>query len=239
MTQFALIHSPLVGPFTWQPVAESLRRRGWSVIVPHLHGQTGAVVERPYHQHHAQNGARSIQNVPQNEPIILVAHSGAGPLLPAIRQQLTQPIAAYVFVDAGIARDGQSRLDMLAAELPAVAPELKKLLQSGQRWPQWTDQDLVALVPKAERRQRLLAELTPQPLPFFEEPLPVFAGWPDAPCAYLQLSSGYDYSAAEAAQRGWPVARLAGGHFQLLVDETAVTDHILNLLNHLTCLTPL
>ena len=79
----------------------------------------------------------------------------------------------------------------------------------------------------------MLAELTSQPLAFFEEPIPVFAGWPDAPCAYLQFSAGYDYSAADASQRGWPVVQLDVGHFHMLVEETTVADHILALLARL------
>ena len=31
-----LVHSPLVGPFSWSPVAEVLRRRGETVLVPDL-----------------------------------------------------------------------------------------------------------------------------------------------------------------------------------------------------------
>lgn len=214
------------------PVAAGLRRRGWLVAVPNLHGE-GVKGERPYHQQHALNAAKSLQKLPGTEPLILVAHSGGGPLLPAIRQQLSHPVAAYLFVDAGIAHDGQSRLDMLAEELPEVVPELRELLNSGQHWPQWSDTDLAALVPDTGRRQRLLAELMPQPLTFFDEPIPVFAGWPDAPCAYLQLSTGYDYSAAEAGRRGWPVVRLDAGHFHMLLDETAVATHILQLFTQL------
>ena len=209
-----------------------LRRRGWPVIVPDLHSE-GVVENRPYYQQHAQNAAKSLQKLAENEPLILVAHSGAGPLLPAIRQELHQPVVAYLFVDAGIAHDGQSRLEMLANELPEMASRFRELLIAGQRWPQWSDADLAKSIPDANWRQRLLAELTPQPLAFFNEPIPVFADWPDAPCAYLQFTAGYDYSAAEAARLSWPVVRLEVGHFHMLVDETAVTDQILMLLNDL------
>lgn len=229
MATIILVHSPLLGPFNWSLVANELRRRGVAVVVPDLHGE-GVDEERPYHQQHAQNSANALKTVPPNEPIVLVAHSGAGPLLPVIRQQLRQPIAAYLFVDAGIAQDGQSRLDMLAEELPEVAPQLRKLLVSGQRWPQWDDEDLADFIPDASLRKNLLAELTPQPFDFFDEPIPVFADWPDAPCAYLQLSAAYDYSAMEARRLGWLCDRLDGGHFHMLVDETAVTNAILQLL---------
>lgn len=233
MAPIILVHSPLVGAFTWAPVATELQQRGCTVIVPDLHG-TGVDEERPYHHQHAQNAAKLLQDLPASEPVVLVAHSGAGPLLPAIRQQIAQPIAAYLFIDAGLPQNGLSRLQMLARELPDTAPRLRELLVGGKKWPQWRDEDLASLIPDSERRQKLLAELTPQPLAFFDEPLPVFPEWPDAPCAYLQLSAAYDYSAAEAEQRGWPVVRMDAGHFHMLVDETAVADHILNILTQLT-----
>jgi alpha-beta hydrolase superfamily lysophospholipase len=236
LTTIALIHSPLLGPFTWSLVADALRQPGWAVVMPDLHGD-GLDGERPYHQQHAQNATKAFYDLPAEEPVVLVAHSGAGPLLPAIGQQLPQPIAAYLFVDAGIPHAGLSRLDLLAAELPEAVPHLHKLLTSGQRWPHWTNEDLAGLIPDASRRQKLLAELTPQPLAFFVEPIPVFPGWPDAPCAYLQLSASYDYSAAEARQRGWPVVRLEVGHFYMVVNETAVADHILALLAQLGLVT--
>ena len=232
MTTVVLVHSPLMGSFSWSLVAAELRQRGWQVVVPNLH-EDGVDERQSFHEQHAQNAANVLQDIQPDEPVVLIAHSGAGPLLPAICQKLCQPVVAYLFVDAGIAHNGQSRLDMLAEELPDVAPKLRKLLADGKRWPQWQDQDLAEAVPNAERRRKLLTELTPQPLAFFDETIPVFTGWPDAPCAYLQFSAGYNYSAAEAKERGWLYGRLEAGHFHMLVDETAVADHILQLLSEL------
>ena len=33
---FLLLHSPLVGPYTWIPVAEELQRKGYRTVVPSL-----------------------------------------------------------------------------------------------------------------------------------------------------------------------------------------------------------
>lgn len=74
-----------------------------------------------------------------------------------------------------------------------------------------------------------MAELRPLPLAVYEEPLPVFAGWPDAPCSYLQLSPVYDAPAQQAQAQGWPYVHLPGGHFQMLVAPEAVTDVLLRL----------
>ena len=70
----------------------------------------------------------------------------------------------------------------------------------------------------------MLEELQPRSLEFFAEPIPVFAGWPDAPCAYLQFSAVYGEPAAQALREGWPTARLDAGHFHMLVDPAGVAD---------------
>jgi hypothetical protein len=113
--------------------------------------------------------------VPSDEPLILAAHSGAGPLLGGLRLHTPRPVAAYLFVDAGLPRAGASRLDLLRDEAPAFAEGLEAQLSAGGRFPKWTDADLRDILPDAETRRRLLAGLRPQPLAFWTEPLPVAA----------------------------------------------------------------
>jgi hypothetical protein len=79
----------------------------------------------------------------------------------------------------------------------------------------------------------MLAEMRPRALPFFTEPIPVFSGWPDAPCVYIRFSAPYQSVAARAKEYGWPVYELESGHFHMLVDEAAVTDLIVEAVNKL------
>jgi hypothetical protein len=104
------------------------------------------------------------------------------------------------------------------------------MLQAGGSFPNWNDEMLCPLIPDPELRRGMLAELHPRPLAFFEDPLPVFLGWPDAACYYLQLSSAYDVPAAQARQKGWASSEIKAGHFHMLVEPVAVTDAILQLL---------
>jgi hypothetical protein len=73
-----------------------------------------------------------------------------------------------------------------------------------------------------------------QPLSFFLEPIPVPAGWPDAPCGYLRLSPAYDGPANRARAAGWPVREIDGNHFQMLIDPAGVTTALLDLAAALT-----
>ena len=74
--------------------------------------------------------------------------------------------------------------------------------------------------------------MRPRPLAFFTEPIPVFAGWPDAPCAFLQFSPAYDVPARRAREAGWRYREIAAGHFHMLVDPAAVADALLDLIEY-------
>ncbi len=226
-----LIHSPLVGPLTWSLVGDELRRRGVGVVAPRLAdaGDDGL----PFWQQHAAAVAQGVEAVSAGAALVLVGHSGAGSLLPVIGQRVGRSVAAYVFVDAGIPSNGKSRLDLMAAEDPAFAGELRQHLTAGGRFPDWQEEDLRAAIPEPRLRRRMIAELHPRPLAFFEEPIPVFASWPDAPCGYLQLSSAYDEPAERARQGAWAYREVDGSHFHMLVEPTVVADVLLDLVEHL------
>jgi hypothetical protein len=171
--------------------------------------------------------------LPEADELLLVGHSGAGQLLPAIRQASARPVGAYVFVDAGIPEDRVSRLDQIAREAPEVATDLRSHLERGGRFPEWTDEDLRQLIPADGMRRGILGELRPRPLPFFTEPIPA-PGWPDAPCGYLRFSSPYDPALRQAVASGWPTRSLEAGHFHMVVEPRDVVDVLLGLIEELS-----
>ena len=219
----ALIHSPLVGPFTWSMVADELRDRGMDVHVPDLANPT----KGPFWEQHARSAAAQLGEIDADARIVLAGHSGSGVLLPAIARELECPIAAYLFVDAGLPRGGEPRM---AGQFGQV---LRDLYSRGERFPNWTDDALAGILPNAGVRARVLDELRPQPWEFWQEPLPEIAVWPDSPCAYLLFSSAYTDDTGTAESLGWPLCRLSAGHFHLLVDPKAVAVAMLDLLDEL------
>ena len=223
---FVLIPSPLVGPRTWSLVAEEMRQRGLGVLIPFL--SDSADSEGPYWKQHAESASRALSDIPGNSWVTLVAHSGAGPLLPAIRQSIRNPVSAYVFVDAGIPSDGASRLDLMKSEDPQWAFDFQKELEGGEQFPTWSFDDLQEVIPDASLRAQMVAEIRPRGLDFFTEPIPVFDGWPDAPCVYIQFSAPYEMPAAQAKKAGWPTYELQAGHFHMLVDARTVADTIIS-----------
>lgn len=235
-TVYILIHSPLVGTLTWSLVADDMRQRGLKVIVPALVDIPDSA--EPFWKQHAESISQALSDIPKESAVTLVAHSGAGPLLPVMRQSIPNPVHAYVFVDAGIPRDGATRLDLMKTEDPDWARQFQEELEQGERFPSWSSDDLCEIIPDENVRQQLVAELRPRGLDFFTEPIPVFDGWPDAPCTYIQFSAPYEKPAAQARAAGWSTYKLEAGHFHMLVDEKAVTDLIVSAVNEISPKTP-
>src|SRR6185436_15352991 len=96
-----LVHSPLVGPETWRPVAGTLASRGFATVVPSLSGvspRSGGFWERCAQDVAAAAGGTSGQGV-------IVGHSGIGPVLPHIAAALDNVIGC-VYVDASLPAPG-------------------------------------------------------------------------------------------------------------------------------------
>lgn len=221
---FALIHSPLVGTFTWSRVERELQKRGMSVIAAPLRDDGHLL----YWKQHAESAARALDETERETRVVLVAHSGAGPLLPAIRAQSPRPVSGYLFVDAGILWRDTSRLEMFAAENAEMAREFEDELKRGGSFPNWSAQDLREIIPDEATCEELARDLRPRSLPFFQETLPAF-NFPDLPCAYLQFSAVYDTPARQAQEHGWAFQKIDAGHFHMLVNPVQVTDAIVAL----------
>lgn len=215
MATFLLVHSPLVGAETWRPVADELQRMGHVAVVPSLFRATDATL--PYWKQHVN----AVASERMSEPPILVGHSGAGPLLPAVAQALRCKIAGYVFADCDLPRDGASRFDLFDSAEDVA--QFRAAAEGGVLPILWTADELSQAIPNRAVRERFAAELHPLPLAVYEEALPVFSDFPDAPCAYLHFSPAYDVPARIARARGWLYLRLDGGHFEPLVAPVQVS----------------
>jgi hypothetical protein len=219
MADFVLVHSPVTGPATWRWVGAELTDRGHRVSIPAVPpgatslgwpafvGSVGAL---------ARGSAKPV----------LVGHSGAGPLLPLIGDRLGA--GALVFVDADVPPESGST--------PLVPEEFLEFLRGlvvGKRLPPWSEwfgpDAMAALVPEDDRRALVCAELPSLPMAYFEDRASVPDGWTDGTCGYVQLSDAYAEQSATAEGRGWPVARLAGRHLDIVTQPGAVADAILTV----------
>lgn len=226
MATWLLIHSPLVGAASWAPVADQLRERGHDVVVPDL---TPALT---ISGDHASRQAGLVAASVDSGPAVLVAHSGAGPLLPLIAHRLAQQrisVAASVFVDAGLPHPGQSRLDMLPA--PA-AEQLQEMTVNGwlPPWTSWWPRgQLHAMLPDEQLRDLLVHTSPRLPASLFDQALPTVSNDLLGRCCYVRLSNAYEGLAARAERSGWPVDRLDAHHLAILTAPRGVTDSMQTL----------
>jgi pimeloyl-ACP methyl ester carboxylesterase len=217
--RFMLVHSPLVGPATWQWVAEALQSSGHDVAVPDLReaaitGAPRAVVRAALHR-------------TGKEPTVLVGHSGAGFLLPSIAAGLESPVRRLVFVDAGVPPcDGEATTSAEFLE------QLRSLASDGTlpKWSTWWGKRVMeTLVPDGSRRAVIEAEMPQVPLVLFESPTPVPVGWCEGPGAFVLLSEPYRRDANTARSLGWPVVEDLGNHLDIVNDPESVARRLVGL----------
>lgn len=236
---YVLVHSPITGPGTWEPVAAELDQRDIPAAIPALIDDGSP----PFWRQHARCVVRGIaEDIEPGVPLVLVAHSGAGQLLGVLGPVLRDAgyrVAAEILADAGLPPGGRSRLEQLGDDAPDVAEELRDALDDGTPFPAWDDQTLRPLVPDDGQRQRLRDELRPQPAAFWVEQIPTSVDWPDAPVGALIFSDGYPTTVAAAEERGWPLRRLDGdNHFLALADAPHVADELVALTGEIVDVVP-
>lgn len=232
----ALVHSPLVTAATWGELPAALRALGVDVTVVRV----DVDADPPYASTYVASAAQQLAAAGGGRPVVLVGHSGAGPLLPQIgwsQRAARRSVAGYVFLDAGLPRPGASRLDLLEAEDRELAAAFRADLEAGGLFPSWEGSDLLDDLPEPSARAVVLAGMRPRGLHFFLEPLPHPDDWPDAPCGFLQTSETYAHWARVAGLRGWTVETyLPGGrscHFSALRDPVGVASSLVQLIDRM------
>ena len=216
MTRLALIPSPFVGAVSWRPVADLLPD---AVVVDY-----GGVSGPDWYE----GVARRIADQVDGQPWVAVLHSGAGGFAPAIAA-VARELAGFVFVDAVLPYPGRSNLETAPA---ALQDQLRRLATDGRLapWNQWFGEDpLPRLIPDEALRVAFLAAQPRVPFAFLEAVSPADAAWETLPCAYLQLSKGYEATADKAEARGWPVRRVRLNHLGMCSDPAAVAGELLAL----------
>jgi hypothetical protein len=219
-----LVHSPLVGPSTWVATARSLTRRGWRCRIPSPPGL-------PAWSDWVDALALDAPDLDDTRPTVVVGHSAAGLLLPAIAARVAA--AGLVFVDAQLPPDSGS--------VPPVDDEflgfVRTLADGDGRLPPWSEwwgpTVMEQLIPDPVVRDQFEAELPCFDLGWFDDRANV-PEWRHRPSGYVQLSPLFGPVAETVRADGRPVRVLDGSHVEPLVAPdvvaTAIHDVAGNLL---------
>jgi pimeloyl-ACP methyl ester carboxylesterase len=223
--RIVLLHSPLVGPTTWTAVASLLRHMGYQVVVPDL--RAAATVRPPYQPAMWRAVTDALDRADGAGPLVLVGHSGAGPLLPGLATACGHSVHALIYVDAGLPRPGTNWFERAPTGL---ADHVRRLVENGRLppWDEWFDGGVLeALLPDPAMRAQFRKELPRVPLTFLTEATPP-ATWAEL-SGYLLLSEAYLANAAEARANRWPVLEHLSHHLAMLTDPAGIADAIRRL----------
>jgi hypothetical protein len=215
MASFLLVHPPLLGPAVWAPCAAELAAAGHRVAVPDLR----PAVDPPAGWYARATDIAAAGAAPVD---VVVAHSGAGVLVPLVVDRLGA--GAAVFVDAVL--PGSPTSDRFRGFL-ATLPVEDGLLPRWSDW--WPPETLVEAVPDPDLRARILAGQPRLSPAFYDEWVPVPASWPPRRIGYLRLSPAYGPEADEARRQGWPTRERDGGHLDNGTRAPEVAAEILAL----------
>ncbi len=219
-TTFVLVHSPFLGPLSWRAVETALNKRGEASQLLDL--RDALSVEDHFYEAFGTMAARRI-----GEPSILVAHSGAGALVPTILGQVGDLARGVIFVDALLPHPSRSWFDT------APGPLAKRLRGTAHAdrapaWPSWAPKEVLKhLLPDRLMRESLVQSALAVPLAYLEETAPaLFPPAPPRGYGYLQLSAGYDVEADQARALGWPVERLNANHLSMMTEPDLIAEAI-------------
>ena len=189
-----LIHSPFLGPATWQSTARALAAKERLVQVPDLSAVARSAP--PYWP----AGRDAIVRAAGDDPVVIVPHSNAGLFVPAVVEALGDQVRGVVFVDAALPGGGRRSTAEFLSNLATV----DGLLPPWTSW--WDEADVAALFPDASVRAMFEAEQPRMPLAYFECPPPAPSDWAAPACGYIWFGAPYDKASQRAAGWGWPTA---------------------------------
>lgn len=218
-----LVHSPLLTRATWDTLRPHLEAAGWRVVSPDLR----RLVDEP--SFHAAVCAAAAADIVPGAPTVVVGHSRAGPYLPGIVDAIGGHATHAVFLDARLPHPGTSWFASLPAER---AGWLRTAAASGRlpTWDTWfPGESIDDLLPDPAQRHRVLHDLPELPLRVVTEVLPPPGrAWDSARRSYLQLSTAYRSTAAQAEQGGYLLRRRDADHLAMVTRPAMVSELILS-----------
>jgi pimeloyl-ACP methyl ester carboxylesterase len=201
LTDAILVHGSFSSDLVWQPVLAGLLAGG---VTPHPlclpgHGRRSAEAGPELDLHrHAQCVVDYVEEHDLRE-VMLVGHSYGGMPVTQAWDALRDRVAAVVYVDAGIAVDGQCQLDLLDPAM-AVATRAIAAEHGGMLPPPVRDTPTQALA--------IAALDTPLRL---RAPLPA-----EVPRTLVLATGNSGYHHRQAAERrgepGWTIVEVESGH---------------------------
>ena len=213
---FVLVHGAWHGGWCWRRVADRLTAKGHYVSAPTLTG----VGERTHLASDAVALSTHVDDVVNEikwkdlDHLVLVGHSYGGMVITGVSEQVRERIAAIVYLDALIPRDGQS---VMVLRGPTAEPYPTPMVPAPAA---------ASLKVNAKDLAWVGSKMTPQPTKCFTEPLRVTDAYQTIARKVYVRAPAYAHPAIDAAyqrvrgDRGWKTFEVSCGH-DLMIDQPA------------------
>jgi pimeloyl-ACP methyl ester carboxylesterase len=248
MTTYVLVAGAWLNGWSWEPVADALRRHGHDVhpvtltgLGDRAHLATADVDLDTY-----ISDVVSLIELEDLHDIVLVGHSYAGHLVTGVADRIPERIALLAYLDAGPSPGGAAFMDL---QPPAAHELIERLVdQAGEGWripmPSWEELEgilgasLEGLGP--DERTRMRAHASAQPLRTWTQPLslknPAREELPkllitcSIPLAQVRqmIAGGHPWFAELAGPR-WSFLELPTGHWPMYSVPDALASLLLDI----------
>lgn len=233
MATYVLVHGMWHGGWCWRKVTPLLRAAGHAVYTPTLTG-LGERVHLHYPDIDMHTHIHDVVNVLVYEDlreVVLVGHSLAGFMVPAVAEHVPERIAHLVDLDGPLASDGKAFKDVL----PEYWEDFRQRGRAAgdEGWappvPEWT------FGVSGADLEWLRSKLTAQPLKTWETPLHIGnSSARSIPRTFIHCTEGLsaeDIAADErqCADQGWKYRSIAAGHDAMITIPDELTRCLLEL----------
>ena len=221
LATFVLVHGAFHGSWSWKRVRNALQAAGHEVFTPTLTG----LGERSHLNSPNVNLSTHILDVinlikwEELSNVVLCGHSYGGCVISGAAEQLNGSIRALVYVEGFVLEDGESLMDLFPRE--QVNQARQQAQTAGDGWKILPFPASILGTNSADV-DWVDAQLTPQPIASFEEPLLFAKRSPEVADVLHILATGYEspfpIAAAHerAKKRGWATRTVSCGHEVML-----------------------
>lgn len=229
MADILLIHGTWTGGWMWKPLRDRLASRGHNVFSPTLTGlgERQHLLTRDTGLGTHIDDLAAVVEWEMIENVVAVAHSYGGMLISALADRLPGRLAAAVFFNAALPKDGEAMLDYQTPERVREVMALAEAEGDGYRVPRRLLLKTGLADPAAEAA--FLARTSDHPLKSLTTPLSVGDGLANVGRKLHVVSehtpgrfaADHDWAKTQAE---WQTAELGLTHFPMLTDPDEMAE---------------
>lgn len=127
MGTFVLVHGAAHGSWCWYKIVALLRAAGHVVIAPDLPGS--GIDRTPFEQVQLQTYVSALAEIlrEQDEPVTLVGHSMAGPIISQVAEDMPRQVRVLVYLASFLLKSGESLMEAATQDMQSLIAQSSEM----------------------------------------------------------------------------------------------------------------